>query len=269
MNFKTYDNPFIGAERTEWYKHDLRDQKIEARLQAQEQAANALFNERNKVTQKEKLVNEYKNEEFKLTKNHKDPFIEKTWDKYNKISDINKDKECIIDDSIKKSKHTYYDKYVNNAHIPSSEELEKEAFNQEKERKIEQGNYNANLNKQIEQCEEIRNKYKNQYKDQLKKEQELAEQKYQANEKKKQEAHDNMIHDFVNTNKNLVDFRNEITTKNNEANLEFEKGNAKLNEQQLNYLEKRDYDRNVNKKRMYKEALDRQIENKKNFHYYY
>ena len=250
--YKAYDNlPFQPFDKSKLYQEELINNRVEERMRRSEQVAEKMDLD---ISQKDKFIYKKASEPYYFHGKLDSYYQDKTKQKYDKISKQNEGYK-----NPKIGEDNYYKNYVDNAKPVSLDEIDHEIWNVEQNRLNKQKQYNNDLDKQVCINKKIQQKAEKDYKQEI-----LDNKKYQDDVYNKQQSERNAKkmkeqNDFFNTNKKLIETKNEKKLNEQKVNYDYDN---KLNEQvkeQMDYIEAKEYNKQENSKRRYREALDKQV----------
>ena len=250
--YKAYDNlPFQPFDKSKLYQEELINNRVEERMRRSEQVAEKMDLD---ISQKDKFIYKKASEPYYFHGKLDSYYQDKTKQKYDKISKQNEGYK-----NPKIGEDNYYKNYVDNAKPVSLDEIDHEIWNVEQNRLNKQKQYNNDLDQQVCINKKIQQKAEKDYKQEI-----LDNKKYQDDVYNKQQSERNAKkmkeqNDFFNTNKKLIETKNEKKLNEQKVNYDYDN---KLNEQvkeQMDYIEAKEYNKQENSKRRYREALDKQV----------
>ena len=250
--YKAYDNlPFQPFDKSKLYQEELINNRVEERMRRSEQVAEKMDLD---ISQKDKFIYKKASEPYYFHGKLDSYYQDKTKQKYDKISKQNEGYK-----NPKIGEDNYYKNYVDNAKPVSLDEIDHEIWDVEQNRLNKQKQYNNALDQQVNTNKKIQQKAEKDYKQEI-----LDNKKYQDDVYNKQQSERNAKkmkeqNDFFNTNKKLIETKNEKKLNEQKVNYDYDN---KLNEQvkeQMDYIEAKEYNKQENSKRRYREALDKQV----------
>ena len=254
--YKQYDElPFQPFDKSKLFQEEYINNRVEERMRRSEQVADKMNLD---VSEKDKFIYKKSSEPYYFHGKLDSYYQDKTKQKYDKISKQNEGYK-----NPKIGEDNYYKNYVDNAKPVSLDEIDHEIWNVEQNRLNKQKQYNNDLDKQVCINKKIQQKAEKDYKQEI-----LDNKKYQDDVYNKQQSERNAKkmkeqNDFFNTNKKLIETKNEKKLNEQKVNYDYDN---KLNEQvkeQMDYIEAKEYMKQENSKRRYKEALDKQVNQQK------
>jgi hypothetical protein len=163
----------------------------------------------------------------------------------------------------KEQEDKYFKNYVDNAKPTTLDQIDRELYEEEGRRINNQQQYNNALNEQIKSNRAMKNRFESDYNQRLADSKKAEDEKYNREEKIKEDKRIKNKNDFYNTNKRIMEQKNEAKKSDYKQNVEFEnKINDKIR-RQMDYMEEKEYRRREDKKNRYKQALDKQIDQQK------
>ena len=255
-SFKAYENtPLSPYEKSLLYQQDYINDRVEQRMRMQEKAAEK-FNFG--ISDKDKFITKKGKEQFYFYGDNVDYHIKKTKDKYDLIQKKNEGYKISNEQEDK-----YYKNYVDNVKPSTLDQIDKEYFENEGKKINKQIQYNKDLNDQINNRRAMRNKFEKDYNQRLSDDKKREDEKYFKAEKIKEEKKIKSKNEFYNTNKMLIDQKNEAKKMDYNKNVEYDNVINNQMKRRMDYIEENEYKKKEKKKNRYKQALDRQIDQQK------
>ena len=254
--YKQYDKlPFQPFDKSKLFQEEYINNRVEERMRRSEQVADKMNLD---VSEKDKFIYKKSSEPYYFHGKLDSYYQDKTKQKYDKISKQNEGYK-----NPKIGEDNYYKNYVDNAKPVSLDEIDHEIWDVEQNRLNKQKQYNNALDQQVNTNKKIQQKAEKDYKQEI-----LDNKKYQDDVYNKQQSERNAKkmkeqNDFFNTNQKLIETKKEKNLNEKKINYDYDN---KLNEQvkeQMDYIEAKEYMKQENSKRRYKEALDKQVNQQK------
>ena len=251
--YKSYDNsPFDPYERSHLYQQDFINDRVEQRMRMQEKVADQMnFG----ISNKDKYITKTGKEKFYFHENNVDYHIKKVKDNYDLISKKNEGYKITNEQEDK-----YYKNYVDNVKPTTLDQIDQEYFENEEKKINNQMKYNKELNDQINNNRNMRNKFEKDYNERLNDAKKKEEEKYLKNEKIKEDKIIKSKNEFKNTNEMLIAQKNEAKKMDYNRDVEYDNRINDKIKKQMDYMEEKDYRRKEEKKLRYKQALDKQMD---------
>ena len=255
-SYKSYDNtPLSPYEKSLLYHQDYINDRVEQRMRMQEKAAEK-FNFG--ISDKDKFITKKGKEQFYFYGDNVDFHIKKTKDKYDLIQKKNEGYKITNEQEDK-----YFKNYVDNVKPSTLEQIDQEYFENEGKKINKQIQYNKDLNEQINKTRAMRNKFEKDYNQRLNDDKKRSDEKYLKEEKIKEDKKIKSKNDFYNTNKMLIDQKNEAKKMDYNRNVEFDNVINDQMKKRIDYIEENEYRRKEERKNRYKQALDKQVDQQK------
>jgi len=255
-SYKVYDNsPFDPYEKSKLYQEDFINDRVEQRIRMQEKAAEKMDQG---ISNKDKFITKKGQEQFYFHGKMENYHIKRTKEKYDQIQKNNAGYKVT-----KEQEDKYFKNYVDNAKPTTLDQIDRELYEEEGRRINNQQQYNNALNEQIKSNRAMKNRFESDYNQRLADSKKAEDEKYNREEKIKEDKRIKNKNDFYNTNKRIMEQKNEAKKSDYKQNVEFEnKINDKIR-RQMDYMEEKEYRRREDKKNRYKQALDKQIDQQK------
>ena len=254
--YKSYDNtPFDPYEKSKLYQEDYINNRVEQRMRIQEKAAEKMDQG---ISNKDKFITRKGQEPFYFHGNMENYHIKKTKEKYEQTQKKNEGYKVTKDQEDK-----YFKNYVDNAKPTTLEQIDKELYEDEGRRINKQQQYNKALNEQINSNRAMKKRFENDYNQRLADSKKIADEKYERQEKYKEDERIKNKNDFYNTNKRLMEEKNEAKKLDYNQNVEFDNRINDKVKKQMDYMEEKEYRTKEDKKNRYKQALDKQVKQQK------
>ena len=255
-SYKTYDNtPFDPYEKSKLYQEDFYNNRVEQRMRMQEKAAEKMDQG---ISNKDKFITRKGQEQFYFHGNMENFYIKKTKEKYDKLQKNNEGYKVA-----KEQEDKYFKNYADNAKPTTLDQIDQELYEDEGRRINKQQQYNKALSEQINSNRAMKKRFEYDYNQRLADSKKAEDEKYQREEKIKEDQRIKNKNDFYNTNKRIVEQKNEAKKFDYKQNVEFDnKVNDKIRKQ-MDYMEEKEYRKKEDKKNRYKQALDKQVNQQK------
>ena len=254
--YKSYDNtPFDPYEKSKLYQEDYINNRVEQRMRMQEKAAEKMDQG---ISNKDKFITRKGQEPFYFHGKMENFYIKKTKEKYDQTQKKNEGYKVT-----KEQEDNYFKNYVDNAKPTSLEEIDREIYEDEGKKINKQKQYNKALNEQINSNRNMKKRFENDYNQRLADSKKIADEKYERQEKYKEDERIKNKNDFYNTNKRLMEEKNEAKKLDYNQNVEFDNIINDKVKRQMDYMEEKEYRTKEDKKNRYKQALDKQVKQQK------
>ena len=254
--YKSYDNtPFDPYEKSKLYQEDYINNRVEQRMRMQEKAAEKMDQG---ISNKDKFITRKGQEPFYFHGKMENYHIKKTKEKYDQTQKQNEGYKVT-----KEQEDKYFKNYVDNAKPTSLEEIDRELYEDEGKKINKQKQYNKALNDQINSNRSMKKRFENDYNQRLADSKKIEDEKYERQEKYKQDERIKNKNDFYNTNKRLIEEKNEAKKLDHNQNVEFDNRINDKIKRQMDYMEEKEYRTKEDKKNRYKQALDKQVKQQK------
>ena len=255
-SYRTYDNtPFDPYEKSKLYQEDFYNNRVEQRMRMQEKAAEKMDQG---ISNKDKFITRKGQEQFYFHGNMENFYIKKTKEKYDQLQKNNAGYKVT-----KEQEDKYFKNYVDNAKPTTLDQIDQELYEDEGRRINKQQQYNKALSEQINSNRAMKKRFESDYNQRLADSKKAEDEKYQREEKIKEDKRIKNKNDFYNTNKRIVEQKNEAKKFDYKQNVEFDnKVNDKIRKQ-MDYMEEKEYRKKEDKKNRYKQALDKQVNQQK------
>ena len=254
--YKSYDNtPFDPYEKSKLYQEDYINNRVEQRMRMQEKAAEKMDQG---ISNKDKFITRKGQEPFYFHGKMENFYIKKTKEKYDQTQKKNEGYKVT-----KEQEDNYFKNYVDNAKPTSLEEIDRELYEDEGKKINKQIQYNKALNEQINSNRNMKKRFENDYNQRLADSKKIADEKYERQEKYKEDERIKNKNDFYNTNKRLMEEKNEAKKLDYNQNVEFDNRINDKVKRQMDYMEEKEYRTKEDKKNRYKQALDKQVKQQK------
>ena len=255
-SYKLYDNtPFDPYEKSKLYQEDYINNRVEQRMRIQEKAAEKMDQG---ISNKDKFITRKGQEPFYFHGKMENFYIKKTKEKYDQVQKKNEGYK-----NPKEQEDKYFKNYVDNAKPTTLEQIDKELYEDEGRRINKQQQYNKALNEQINSNRAMKKRFENDYNQRLADSKKIEDEKYQRQEKFKEDKREKNKNDFCNINQRLINEKNEAKKFDYKQSVEFDnKINDKI-KKQMDYMEEKEYRTKEDKKNRYKQALDKQVKQQK------
>ena len=254
--YKSYDNtPFDPYEKSKLYQEDYINNRVEQRMRMQEKAAEKMDQG---ISNKDKFITRKGQEPFYFHGKMENFHIKKTKEKYDQTQKQNEGYKVT-----KEQEDKYFKNYVDNAKPTSLEEIDRELYEDEGKKINKQKQYNKALNDQINSNRSMKKRFENDYNQRLADSKKIEDEKYERQEKFKQDERIKNKNDFYNTNKRLIEEKNEAKKLEHNQNVEFDNRINDKIKRQMDYMEEKEYRTKEDKKNRYKQALDKQVKQQK------
>ena len=255
-SYRAYDNsPFDPYEKSKLYQEDYINNRVEERMRMQEKAAEKMDQG---ISNKDKFITRKGQEQFYFYGKMENFHIKRTKEKYDQIQKKNEGYKVT-----KEQEDKYYKNYVDNAKPTTLDDIDREMYEDEGRRINKQQQYNKALNEQINSNRAMKKRFENDYNQRLADSKKIEDEKYQKEEKCKEDKRIQNKKDFWNTNQRLIEQKNAAKKNDYNQSVEFDnKMNDKI-KKQMDYMEEKEYRRKEDKKNRYKQALDKQINQQK------
>ena len=254
--YKAYDKtPFDPYEKSKLYQEDYINNRVEQRMRMQEKAADKMDMG---ISNKDKFITRKGQEQFYFHGNMENYYIKKTKEKYDKLQKNNEGYKVS-----KEQEDKYFKNYVDNAKPTTLDDIDRELYEDEGRKINKQQQYNKALNEQINSNRAMKKKFENDYNQRLADSKKVEDEKYLREEKIKEDKRNKNKNDFWNTNKRLIEQKNEAKKLDYNQNVEFDNRINDKVKQQMDYMEEKEYRKKEDKKNRYKQALDKQVKQQK------
>ena len=249
--YKSYDT----YEKSKLYQEDYINNRVEQRMRMQEKAAEKMDQG---ISNKDKFITRKGQEPFYFHGKMENFYIKKTKEKYDQTQKKNEGYKVT-----KEQEDKYFKNYVDNAKPTSLEEIDRELYEDEGKKINKQIQYNKALNEQINSNRNMKKRFENDYNQRLADSKKIADEKYERQEKYKEDERIKNKNDFYNTNKRLMEEKNEAKKLDYNQNVEFDNRINDKVKRQMDYMEEKEYRTKEDKKNRYKQALDKQVKQQK------
>ena len=252
-SYKQYENtPLSPYEKSLLYHQNYINDRVEQRIRMQEKAAEKFDLG---ISDKDKFITKKGKEQFYFYGNNSDYNLKKTMDKYDLLQKKNAGYKVTNEQEDK-----YYKNYVDNVKPSTLEDIDKEYMENEGKKIKKQNQYNKDLNEQIINKKAMKNKFEKDYNQRLNDMKKIEDEKYLKKEKIKRDKIIKSKNEFCNTNKMLIEQKNEAKKIDYNKNVEYDNILNDQIKKRMDYIQENEYKRKEEKKNRYKQALDKQID---------
>jgi hypothetical protein len=251
-SYIAYENtPLDPYERSKLSQEDFYNDRVERRMRMQEKAADKIDLG---ISNKDKFITRKGQEQFYFYGKLGNTGYQKNKEKYDEISKQNSGYKLV-----KEQEDKYFKNYVDNAKPYSLDQIDQDLYKEEVTKINKQNQYNKALNEQINTDRTIKKNIEQDYNKKMADSKKNADEKYQKQEKRKQEILMQNKNDLKNTNRQLIEQKKQAKKLDYQQNVDYENSINDKVKRQLDYIEEKEHRKKESKKIMYKQALDKQV----------